>query len=106
MAQKIAIETNLTVLDIIKFQSDEGVNVYYVVKKEEFKNLGTFVSCSSYSEGVRVFYQAELVSVGAEVITVGELVMLFNESQKVLREYEKDAIDRARREDSSGGKFS
>ena len=51
-------------------------------------------------------YMTELIKVKANVISITELIVFYIQSQKLLREYQKDALALAQREDSSGGMFS
>lgn len=122
MAKKITAEMALKKVDLISWEdSEEGFVVCELISFDSNTEMGLQLCLwklpiteipNSPQEELKI-YKANLIEKKAELITVSDLVQKINILEKqlemsvrVVEIYEKEAIDRSRREDSSGGKFS
>ncbi len=106
MPKKITDQVMISVDDLIKVDGENGIEVYVVRGIEKSAALGNRINYVDYAARSNACYQVDLMNLGAEVISGLELIRLFMDTQEELRKHEAEAIERARKEDSSGGKFS
>ena len=110
MGKKVTDSTDFAVGDLIKLDGKDGISIFVVNRINKSDRLGIQLACVDHTSKQFLWHQTQLIDQNAEIISIVELMFLFQSTQKKLREVEEraeeEAIDSARREDNSGGKFS